>query len=383
MPRLAKERPVDYTFQEFVEKVNHNREIKIGESSCKYIINKICERYSEFGIQISDFKSDPNDKNSNYFLTPDLVEILSILVRNYNLHPLSRSNADITAVKASDMQKYYAAVIYDIDNELSFAIKTKIYHTNAHFVAGKIADWINPFCQEFTYFLNNLTTLSQQDLGSALRMYTEKMEWANYCLFNGNSVLSFLNMNQQNVKIDTVLMYYLCDSLEAIKILRTKDLPRFSDESIYPGTPEGREKYIRDIIQYDMVNYHQFKNDKLVKDTEHIDFKIWKDIRAHIKDNDFDPDKLRKREGSIPLDQRIEYLKKQIEAEENKLQRDKDRLAALQMADVPDLSSLEYHDLDPNPQEYIEYCREVDANDQGLADAVDNFIGRVMYLFMQ
>lgn len=214
-------------------------------------------------------------------------------------------------------------------------------------------------------------------------MYTEKMEWANYCLFNGNSVLSFLNMNQQNVKIDTVLMYYLCDSLEVIKILRTKDLPRFSDESIYPGTPEGREKYIRDIIQYDMVNYHQFKNDKLVKDTEHIDFKIWKDIRAHIKDNDFDPDKLRKREGSIPLDQRIEYLKKQIEAEENKLQRDKDRLAALQLADVPDLTSLEYHDLDPNPQEYIEYCREVDANDQGLADAVDNFIGRVMYLFMQ
>lgn len=108
-----------------------------------------------------------------------------------------------------------------------------------------------------------------------------------------------------------------------------------------------------------------------------------KDIRAHIKDNDFDPDKLRKREGSIPLDQRIEYLKKQIEAEENKLQRDKDRLAALQLADVPDLTSLEYHDLDPNPQEYIEYCREVDANDHGLADAVDNFIGRVMYLFMQ
>ena len=92
--------------------------------------------------------------------------------------------------------------------------------------------------------------------------------------------------------------------------------------------------------------------------------------------------KLRAVEPILSNEDRIKVLENEIKIREQMIELDRANIQALKMGDKP-LAANEYHGADVHPRRYLEHCEEIDKNSNELYDAVDNFIGRVMYQFLK
>lgn len=92
MPRKTG-RKIDYTQEEMIQMT--------GLSRSQFVrgLKRICDMY---GFDINDFKVEKDNTESAFFFTPEVADLLAILLRNLDKHPLKRSNAKIDDITGTD-----------------------------------------------------------------------------------------------------------------------------------------------------------------------------------------------------------------------------------------------------------------------------------------
>ena len=193
MPK-AKERVIDYTHAD-MEKMTGMPRKQFDDA-----LGRVCSLY---GIDITEFKSDKENKNSGFFFPPEVAELLALLVRNIQYHPLYRENADLESITASDIAAFNQRFLNDIDDKVYPLFMEAIYCRPAHLVSYKLAAWMPDFLDQFTAFVINTCSLEQSEIGSTLEDFTQKMSEMNYHLFRGDYILKTAKEDNQRTTIET------------------------------------------------------------------------------------------------------------------------------------------------------------------------------------
>lgn len=180
MPKTSG-RVIDYTQEEMMVMTGLSRD------QFRRGLVRICEMY---GFDIDDFKVEKGNINSEFFFTPEVADLLAILLRNLKGHPLKRTNAKVDEISGTSISDYYKDVINDIDEEVRPIVAEAIFCLESHLVAQNVTDWTEPFVKQMTRFLVNLITLKRQDVGESLKQFTKQFDSMNYYLFRGESVMS-------------------------------------------------------------------------------------------------------------------------------------------------------------------------------------------------
>jgi len=185
MSKSKKERRVDYSLEEIS---------KLAGLERKQFTDRLKRVIDMYGFDPTDFRLDPDipSKDSQYFFPIEIAELLALLIRNIDKHPLYRSNVDISKVTATQVAEYNKAISDDIDNKLSKCFSDTIYTKPCHLLSRQIADWTDKLVEQLTIFLANLATMKMQDMGSTLQLFTKMLDTMNYNLFFGNEFLEYV-----------------------------------------------------------------------------------------------------------------------------------------------------------------------------------------------
>lgn len=214
MAKKKKERRVDFSQDEMIKKSRMESRTKFTNT-----LKRVCEMYD---INPLDFKVDETNEDSGFFFTPECSELLALLIRHHADNPLARKNPDKSKISATAVELYNNFMIKDIDTELNDLFRKLIYTRPCHLVSQEVADWSEPLVRQLTYFLINITTLGNENVGAALREFTKKLDLMNYYLFRGNYAVQMANdanyvqfqdvdderfginklLNKQNISID-------------------------------------------------------------------------------------------------------------------------------------------------------------------------------------
>lgn len=413
MAKKKKERRVDFSQDEMIEKTRMESRAKFKDT-----LERVCEMYD---INSLDFKVDESNKNSGYFFTPECSELLALLIRYHSDNPLSRKNQDKSKITATAIERYNNLIINDIDTELSTLFRKLIYTMPAHMVSQEIAVWTKHLVTQFTYFLINITTLRNENVGAALREFTKKLDEMNYCLFRGNYFIQtaidtnyeqFYEdddknsefhkvLDKQNISIDkliaTMIKLFNVDAKDIRKrgfpdlvdIIREQnemylflgmelDLLNAEGKRLFkdiedPSDEELRAAYYSLMIE-PSLNEATFKNNEFVMEKYREKVSEWKPIAEKILAGDFrEPSELTIEKKKEVLKQNIQIAKSEITAYEKELER-------LEHMDTDEAKDEFLEELQ---NDYIDYCRTLDKEYKDLYSIVDVFVGQALNEFIK
>lgn len=395
MPRQVGRR-IDYTQEEMIQMT--------GLSRSQFVrgLKRICEMY---GFNINDFKVEKDNVNSAFFFTPEVADLLTILLRNLDKHPLKRSNAKMEDIKGTSIAKYNRSILDDIDEETREIVSDAIYCREGHLVAQNISDWTIRFVKQLTFFVINLTTLQHQDVGAALNQFTRKIDEMNYCLFRGDYIKEKVlqsnleemkqyegdneredinkKVHLQNISIDhliaEMIRFYLID----MKNIREEgfkeyELPDMDDDVLRVlvcGDPEDisdfmlRELYYMIEVKHS-ANIGLLQNNRYIIEHQRLKNNKWKDSIEKIKEGTFE-EPFEKR-----LDERKDILRRNIESCEKELSQYKELLDKLEKQNQEDEKDPFMKEMQ---EEYVRYCERLEKNYSELFNIVDRFVGRAIY----
>ena len=416
MTKKQKERRVDFSQDEMI------RKSKI-ESRTKFtnILKRICEMYD---INLLDFKLDEKNEKSGFFFSAECSELLALLIRNHIDNPLARKNPDKSKITATSIAKYNSLMIEDIDNEVDNLFRKLVYTMPAHMVSQEIADWAEPLVKQLTYFLINITTLGNENVGEALSLFTKKLDEINYCLYRGNYIVQKVEnynfdefkdeyddvsleirklLNKQNLSIDkliaNMLKYFDVDA----KNIRHNDFPDLLDilkkqnymyrfwgiekklinketcnelfeDNIDPSDEELRVAYYSLMIE-PSLNEGKFKNNEFVINHYREKVAEWKQITDKIISGEF------KEPCEQSIKEKKEVLKENIQMLENQLLEHKEELKRLEQLKTDELENdLLVEDIKKN---YVIHCGNLDKEYKNLYDIVDVFVGQALNEFIK
>lgn len=180
MPKLTG-RLIDYSQEEMLKMTGLERH------KFRRDLARVCEMYD---FDINCLKVEKGNKNSEYFLIPEVADLITILLRNLDKHPPKRTNAKIDDITRTEIRDYYESVLTDIDEAVRPSVAETIYCLESHLVAQNTVDWTERFAKQLTRFLVNITTLKEQDIGASLKLFTQKLDEMNYYLYRGAYALS-------------------------------------------------------------------------------------------------------------------------------------------------------------------------------------------------
>ncbi len=396
---MAAGRNVDYT-QKDMEKMTGLDRIQF-----KRTLEKVCDYYN---FEIQDFKKEKDNPNSHYTFPPEIAELLAMLIRNYNDHPitLARIRNGNSIVKATDVEKYNKKINDDIDGELHEVFMKAMYCRQGHFVSRNIADWTSEFVKQLMYFIVNLSSLPNEDVGKALAKFSKELDLMNYCLYRSNYFLVKANqsnkemaadlyktsderreidekLNTQNISIDRLIAEMIRWMLPEVKKIRDekyKDFRPTEDADLYSlllgFDPEDasdemwRELYYRTEVDK-FLNSTMFENNLYVVEHDHEKREQWKAITEKIKCKEF------KEPGELTLEEKKRGVRANIADLEEQLRLHKEELERLETEEEePSEDTLSF--VDEMKQDYREYCSELDKKYKRLTDIVDEFVGEAM-----
>lgn len=395
MPKTSG-RVIDYTQEEMMVMTGLSRD------QFRRGLVRICEMY---GFDIDDFKVEKGNINSEFFFTPEVADLLAILLRNLKGHPLKRTNAKVDEISGTSISDYYKDVINDIDEEVRPIVAEAIFCLESHLVAQNVTDWTEPFVKQMTRFLVNLITLKRQDVGESLKQFTKQFDSMNYYLFRGESVMSLAydsnieelqrqgildddyrkeinkKLHQNNISIDRLIAEMIRWYLPKSKEVRDSNFKEyiFEDNDFMRwaacGNPNQASPTMKRELYYQLeVNYSANKN--LLKNNQYVlehtrnKNAEWKDIATQVSEGNF----CEPQEKSIA--EKIKILENNIRSCEKELEGYKNLLTELKEQKNEDEKSELLQDIQ---QRYVEHCKHTDNDYHELEDAVDKFVGRAIH----
>uniref|UniRef100_UPI0005619859 hypothetical protein n=1 Tax=Ruminococcus flavefaciens TaxID=1265 RepID=UPI0005619859 len=240
---MSKHRKIDYSTKEMAD--------LSGMSTKNFIdrLKSICndengENRFGYDFDIFDFKVDDLTTTSDYYFPPEIAEPLIILIKNIDYHPYGRKNAKKKEVTASQISEYTQRVLDDIDNTDFSIFKDMIYSYNAHVTSLELSYWIEPFIRALTHFV--LNSLQQcENIGQALRHYTQMLDSFNYNLHRGMILKTRYNIEQENISIDRLLVNCINEGLNIANYCKKNGIPDFEDllKSQKPNIPYVNTSY--------------------------------------------------------------------------------------------------------------------------------------------
>lgn len=240
---MGKIRKIDYSTKEMAKLSG------MSENNFTYRLKKICkdEDGDRFGynLDISNFKVDDMSDTANNYFPPEIAEPLIILIKNLDYHPYERRKIKRTDVTASQISEYTQKVLKDIDNTEYTIFKDMIYSYNAHVTSLELSYWIEPFIRSLMHFV--LNSLQQyENIGQALRHYTQMLDSCNYNLHRGMMLKTTGNIEQENISIDRLLVNCINEGLEIANERKKAQFPGFEDllKSKKPNFPDLKTSYV-------------------------------------------------------------------------------------------------------------------------------------------
>lgn len=379
-------RKIDFTQRELMDMTDLSRK-QLYDS-----LKKICEMY---GFDISAFKSDKLNKNSSYSFPIDIVELLALLLRHLHEHPMNRANADVFKISAKAVEQYNNMLINDINTKLHDTIKDLIYCRPAHLVSQEITDWVAPLVKQLTYFLVNITTLSNEDIGATLSYFTKKLDTMNYCLFRGNYAINQIKqanteytktefgeyedeeysninelLNKQNRSLDLIIADMI--KWELINLNNLHD--EMSSERSNLSKEKLRDNYYRHFIM-SQIDTAILQNNLFVMNHYKEKTNEWCNTEDQIKKGIFyEP-------TEKPIEELKQTLEKNILMAENEIQEYKKLLTEL--CNEPGKSERENLFLQQLKLDYVKHCNMLDSKYKKIYEIVDLFVGRTLVEFMK
>lgn len=201
MGRGKKIRRIDYSRKELMEMCHINNRQSFVNSMTRF-----CELY---GFDVEEFKMD-NEKNEDYHFSAEYAELLAIILKNIDKSPLYRKNTLKEQINAGKFEDFYKSLDEDIENEVDENFKNLVLTLPAHLEMKKIKDYIPVFIERLATFIENATTLNNQELGSTLEWICRKLDEANYNLFQSYYLINKVNTsNQESIKSEFKEIYSL------------------------------------------------------------------------------------------------------------------------------------------------------------------------------
>ena len=414
MAKKQKERHVDFSQDEMVKKSRMESRTKFTDT-----FKRICEMYD---INPLDFKVDETKEKSGFFFTPECSELLALLIRHHVDNPLARKNPDKSKITATAIGAYNNLMIKDIDTELNGIFRKLIYTMPAHMVSQEIADWTEPLVRQLTYFLINITTLENENVGAALRVFTKKLDEMNYCLFRGNYTVQMagdINLGQfqkeeddecldinkilrkQNLSIDkliaNIIKWFDVDAKDIrdrgfpdlVDILREQNImykligleqtiTNADGKELFkdiknPSDEELRAAYYSLLIEPN-IDEGRLKNNEFVLNHYREKATEWKSITDKILTGEF------REPSEITIEKKKEVLKQNIQIIKSELAVHEEELERLELLDKDELKN-EF--LEKLRKDYIEYCQRSDKEYKDLYNIVDIFVGQALNEFIK
>lgn len=413
MAKKKKERHVDFSQDEMIKKSRMESRTKFTNT-----LKRICEMYD---INPLNFKVDETKEDSGFFFTPECSELLALLIRHHADNPLARKNPDKSKITATAVGAYNDLMIEDIDTQVNDLFRKLIYTRPAHMVSQEIADWSEPLVRQLTYFLINITTLGNENVGAALREFTKKLDQMNYCLFRGNYAVQIASdanygqfqdvdevrleinklLNKQNISIDKMIanmikwfdvdardirdrgfpdledilkeQNYIYKLMGMEKTLRNADGKELFKDIQKPSDEELRAAYYSLMIE-PCLDEGLFRNNEFVMNNYRKKVESWKSTIDKILDGEF------REPGELPLEKKKEILKQNIQITKNELAAYEEELARLELLEKDEPKSEFLEELQ---KAYIEYCRKADKEYKGLYNIVDIFVGQALNDFIK
>lgn len=387
MPNFKK-RTIDYSQEDMVKLTGLERRAFTRE------LIRFCEMYD---LDVSDFKVEKRNNDSGYFFTPEIAHLLGVMIRTLNSHPLKRSNAKTSDVSGKDVKNYYKNILGDIDEKLPDIMKKAICGFEGYLVSQNIVDWIEDFAKQLTRFVVNLTVLQEQDIGKTLKLFTMKLDEMNYTLYISNhhrkkvkessfkpsddyQMKANMIMNQSNIGVDTIIAEMIRWYLKKSNEIRNGgfeeyvfDNPELISEAIGIDIDKAsidiqREIYCqieigRSINQYRVEEGMEIVNKAIEKNI------AWKDIPTRMKEGTY------KFATQKTKEEKIRNVEEYIKEKEQEIEQYREILTKLK-EDDPTTKELVL--LKGVQEQYVEYCEQLDKNNNELVELVNNFVGRTI-----
>ena len=411
MPKKIKNRRVDFTHEEMESMTGLSR--KAFDDALK----RFCEIYQ---FEKSDFKSVKDEAKSGYFFPPEVAELLALLLRHLQENPMARSNADDRKVTAEQVAEYNRAILQDIDKGLPKVFKENIYALPAHDTAQNLVDWTERLVKQFAYFLVNLVTLKEQDIGASLKLFTQKLDQMNYSLFKGNYVVSkikqsnieevcqknieeidgkqlnqTLRLGERNISLDKVIAELLRCGLEHADDIRKMGFPEldeilarenrinlfmgqemiselYKDKKIPPLEDERQTYYCYRIeVPENSLNYLQNENRLQSIRKKNAE---WKSIDDAIRAGIFrEPQEESLKKKRQILNDNIQYALRDIE----------ECRCLLKELDEQEMEEKKDEFCEEIKTKYVEHCKYIDKNHTELNAIAERFIGQFLLQMMR
>lgn len=388
-------RTIDYTQQEMMDITGLTRHQFIRD------LGRLCEMYD---LDISVFKVEQGNDNSEYFFIPEIAQLLAVMLRTFNKHPLKRVNAPIKNILGSDIKEYYTSILNDIDEELPDILVKALCGFEGYIVAQNIVDWMKPFIKQLTYFIVNLTTLKEQDVGKTLKEFCMKLDTINYNLFMGNKLQAEIKqyqvnesceqniikdvyqikannkLNQSNISIDELIIemirWYFNKSNKIREsgfkeyILDNADIMMKFCGMDFNKLPIDlqREVYYQVEVNRSINHYKTEIGIERLKKTIYENTS-WKDIITQITDNTF------KISAQRTNEEKMSIVEGYINKCEQELLQYKALLAELKENKYSEEPNNQFNDIH---QQYVEHCNQIEKKYYDLENVVNNFVGRTV-----
>lgn len=347
-------------------------------------LKKVCDKYN---INISAFKTDPNNDKTDYCFPPQIAEFLAILVKNDDKHPYFRKNTDLSKITASSIRKYITAVLIDIEST-DTTIKNRLYSADALATSLEIDNWIKPFTRELTHFIV-LNITKYGNIGQAIKHYTEKLNQMNYYLHRSEFIqpVSYVNHsdldNIENISLDnliaTIIKYEM--STLSTPIVEVEDLYKISKKCNYKSKEElsalskkeQRSLYIRLCLGSKLLQ-NKIDNNTLIYKKKIEDAENWLPIDEKISEGCFDS-----------IEEHKKYLLNEIQTHKEKIEILERELKTIEETGKP--SKIYFYE---NRQEFLSDCNENfvtrclvnDYEYEDLYKVVDRFLGQTLLQFL-
>lgn len=393
MPKLSG-REIDYSQNDMLKLTGLERR------EFARTLKKICKMYN---LDLSLFKVEKDNENSEYFFIPEVAQLLAILIRNFYYHPLNRKTVKASDVTGMAVNQYYRKVLEDIDENVEPIIADAIYCLEGHLATQNITDWIERFSTQLTRLLLNVVRLKEQNLGDILEKATRKLDSINYNLFVGSAVLNAtvdanieaLNrsgggnayekkLHQQNISIDRLIAEMIRFYEPKITTVRESNFCEydFGDDGIMTWFALCGNSNDITVTQKRHIYYQIEVNPFFDEDIRRVNFEkiakqvvknsTWKGISTKIAEDDFcDP-----REAS--LSEEIKGVEDEIQRCKEELEQQKQKLESLKLLKTGQSEKEREAYFKKIKNAYLEYSKQQDAEEE-VYEVVDKFVGRAIY----
>lgn len=410
--RESKMRNVDFSLEELAKRAGLTRKQFTDR------LNRVCELYN---LDRSCFKVYPDEEDSIYFLPPDIAEFLLLLVKNVDKHPMYIRTAKKEDVHATRVAEFNRAILQDIDQTVSMPVKEIMYERMGHLVSERIAYWGEPMVKHLTRFLVNLATMSTEDVGAALSMFTKKIDEMNYYVFRSDYLKRYVT--KENIKVSETeplteeqqeKNHLLNDSNVSIDIIISTLLKEFITQALYiraHNFQTPKESICEDYVRYKMIGLLNNKSKKaleelkkigenpVVQDEREIYYEYfirddncaakysyneymvehqreqqakWRPINEKILEGDyFEP-------IEVTVEKKKEDIKTTIKRYEDEISNLKERLQELEEREDDETNAL----LKEVQNAYVKHCSKVDEKYKDLYEITDKFVGQALGEFL-